>query len=106
MPMSQKASYPMAHSQTSGHRRTVRCLLGFALLLAAIGGSSREVQTSSAPDSAGTDFWVTFPGNAFCCGTPTLSLFITGETDTSGTVAIPGLGFETPFSVVAGGVEP
>jgi hypothetical protein len=57
-----------------------------------------------AADSKGTDFWLTFPGNAFCCGTPTLSLFITGQTATTGAVEIPGLGFSTPFSVTPGSV--
>ena len=35
---------------------------------------------------------------------PTLSLFVTSDVSTSGTVAIPGLGFTAPFAVTAGTV--
>jgi hypothetical protein len=59
---------------------------------------------NAAPDSKGTDFWLAFPGNAFCCGTPTLSLFITADVNTTGTVEIPGLAFSTPYAVTAGTV--
>jgi len=56
---------------------------------------------NAAPDSLGTDFWLTFPGNL---SSPTLSLFITGPTATSGTVDIPGLSFSQAFSVTPGTV--
>lgn len=75
-----------------------------ALLLIGLFVSMSSHSASAAPDSKGTDFWLTFPGNAFCCGTPTLSLFITGDTATTGTVEIPGLGFSTPFTVTPGTV--
>lgn len=52
-----------------------------------------------APDSKGTDFWLMFNTNLNPDG---LTLFITGEINTTGTVSIPGLAFSTPFSVTAG----
>jgi RHS repeat-associated protein len=51
--------------------------------------------------SRGTDFWLMFPGNL---GSPELSLFITGDVNTTGTVTIPGLNFGAPFTVTAGQV--
>lgn len=54
------------------------------------------------PDTKGTDFWLTFTSNA--TNSSTLSLFITGDTSTTGTVEIPGLSFSTPFAVTAGTV--
>ncbi len=54
------------------------------------------------PDSKGTDFWLAFLLNYE--ETPTLTLFITGDTNTTGTVSIPGLAFSTPFAVTAGTV--
>ena len=50
-------------------------------------------------DSKGTDFWLMFNGNF---RTPELTLFITGDTATSGTVSIPGLAFTSPFTVTPG----
>ena len=52
-------------------------------------------------DSKGTDFWLMFDGNL---DTPELTLFITGDTATSGTVSIPGLAFTSPFTVTPGTV--
>jgi IgGFc binding protein/Divergent InlB B-repeat domain/Bacterial Ig-like domain (group 1) len=66
----------------------------FAFGLAATG-------SARAQDSKGTDFWLAFPGNL---GNGELSLFITGDTATSGTVSIPGLSFTAPFSVTPGTV--
>lgn len=56
---------------------------------------------ASAQDSKGTDFWLMFNQNF---GTPTLSLFITGDTATTGTVSIPGLSpaFTQGFTVTPG----
>jgi hypothetical protein len=56
---------------------------------------------AGAAESKGTDFWLTFPGNI---GFPDLSLFITGDTATTGTVTIAGLSFTAPFSVTPGAV--
>lgn len=53
------------------------------------------------PDSKGTDFWLMFNANL---STGTVNLFITGDTATSGNVAIPGLSFSAPFSVTPGTV--
>ena len=75
--------------------RVTRCLataLGLALLAA------MPVRGQSTEDSKGTDFWLMFNQNL---GLPTLTLFVTGDTNTSGTVSVPGLGFTTPFSVTA-----
>ncbi len=54
----------------------------------------------SAQNNSGTDFWVTFSKN-FDNNGVTLSLFITSDVNTSGTVSVPGQGFSTPFSVTA-----
>jgi len=66
-----------------------------ALLLAA-------TSFAAQPDSKGTDFWLMFPQNY--SGGSELSLFITGDVAASGTAAVPGIGFTTPFSVVPGTV--
>lgn len=58
-------------------------------------------QAMALPDSKGTDFWLMFNGNI---GTPNASLFITGDTATTGTVEIPGLSFSAPFTVTPGTV--
>ena len=58
-------------------------------------------QADSGATSRGTDFWVMFDTNY---GTPALSLFIAGDTSTTGIVSIPGLGFSAPFSVTPGAV--
>ncbi len=57
--------------------------------------------SGAASDSQGADFWLTFPGNL---GAPELTLFISGGTATTGTVAIPGLAFSQNFSVTPGAV--
>ncbi len=53
------------------------------------------------PDSKGTDFWLMFNGNY---STPAASLFITGDTATTGTVEIPSLSFSTSYTVTPGTV--
>lgn len=58
---------------------------------------------SQANDSKGTDFWLMFNGNL---GTPVLTIFITSDVNTSGTLSIPGLAFSTPFTVTANTVTP
>jgi hypothetical protein len=57
--------------------------------------------SKAALDSKGTDFWLMFDGNL---NSPTLSLFITSDVNTSGNVDIPGLAFTTPFTVTANAV--
>ena len=53
-------------------------------------------------DSRGTEFWLAFPTNY--SGEAALSLFIAGETATSGNVEVPGLGFSADFTVTPGQV--
>ncbi|MBK6773775.1 MAG: T9SS type A sorting domain-containing protein [Ignavibacteria bacterium] len=67
------------------------------ILMLAVFGSMNS--SHAALDSKGTDFWLMF--NTNFNGGATLSLFITSDVNTSGTVAIPGLGFSTPFTVTA-----
>ena len=63
-------------------------------------GTVRLARRSDAgrPDTLGTDFWLAFPENL---GAPTLSLFVTGDAATTGTVQVPGLNVCVPFSVTA-----
>ncbi len=70
-------------------------VLGMALLLAAVGPAR------AAPDSKGTEFWLMFNENLTI---PTVTLFITGDIATTGTVSIPGLSFTRTFSVTPGTV--
>jgi len=56
----------------------------------------------AAADSKGTDFWLSFPGN-YSTGA-TLTLFVTGDVATTGTVSIAGLSFNATFSVTPGAV--
>jgi Ca2+-binding RTX toxin-like protein len=65
------------------------------------GRSTSPVEAASMPDSAGTEFWLGFPANY---GSGELTLFITGSTATTGTVAIPALAFNEQFSVTPGTV--
>lgn len=53
--------------------------------------------------SRGREFWLAFPTNN--TGTPALTLFITGDTATTGQVVIPGL-LNTSFSITPGAVTP
>ncbi len=71
------------------------------LLVAFFSAGLSPVAQAQGQDSKGTDFWLTFPGNQ---GSATASFFITGDENTTGTIAIPGLGFSQPFSVTAGAV--
>src|SRR5271167_4632911 len=58
--------------------------------------------SSSGLSNAGTEFWLGFPANV---GTPPqLTLYITGSTATTGTVAVPGESFSEGFSVTPGSV--
>ena len=85
-------------------KRRLTSLVATAGLLAGLVFAGAAVPAASAasnPDSLGTDFWLAFPGNLF---TPTLTLFITGPTATTGTVAAPGVAFSTPFTVTPGTV--
>ncbi len=69
------------------------------LLLGSVGVPAASAATNL--DSLGTDFWLAFPGNIT---TPVLTLFITGPTATTGTVAAPGVAFSATFTVTPGTV--
>jgi hypothetical protein len=78
----------------------------FAALVVALGVlavASSPARSAPLPDSRGTDFWLMFTGNYnLSDANPlTLTLFIAGGTNTSGTVSIPGLGFSALFTVTA-----
>jgi hypothetical protein len=57
---------------------------------------------SAAGTSRGKDFWLMF--NANYNTSPTLTLFIAGDTATTGTVSVPGIAFSANFSVTPGAV--
>jgi hypothetical protein len=65
--------------------------------------STGLVVFAQSKDSKGKDFWLVFNGNL---GTPTITIFITSQSNTSGTVTVPGLAFSTPFTVTANTVTP
>jgi hypothetical protein len=77
--------------------RRRRFLGAFAIVLLALALPA----ITGATDSKGSDFWLGFPGNLIQQET---SLFIAGDTATSGTVSIPGLAFTAPFTVTPGAV--
>lgn len=75
--------------------------LWIGLILAlTVAGTAQHAWAQS--DSKGTDFWIAFPQNF--TGGAAVTLFVTGDADTTGTVEIPGLAFTTPFAVIAGTV--
>ena len=77
-------------------------LIMVALIMATSGFVALTRPANAAlPDSKGIDHWLAFPSNY---GAGELSLFITGDTATAGTVAIPGLAFSEPFTVTPGAV--
>jgi hypothetical protein len=65
-------------------------------------GMAATTVAEISPQSTGTDFWLTFPGEN--PDPEVICLFITGDVGTTGTVTIPGLGFSDTFSVAAGAV--
>lgn len=82
---------------------------GEALLLRLLNLSSivsAQETRQGVPDNKGTDFWLTFPANQASSNQPELTLFITGETSTTGNVSISGLEFSRDFTVTAGTVTP
>jgi IgGFc binding protein len=92
----------------SGFRHWTRFLGGLVVgLIACLSWPiACAADPESASDSQGGEFWLTFPGNVRYIPPEflELSLFITGDLDTSGTVSIPGLAFSMPFTVTAGAV--
>lgn len=92
--MHQSSTSPLPATGLQQARRT--------LLAAALGAALLASGTALATqDSKGTDFWLMFNNNL---GTGALSLFITGDVPASGTVSIPGLAVNTPFTVTPGTV--
>jgi streptogramin lyase len=71
-------------------------------LLLGLNAPQMHGETTTTKDSSGTDFWVAFISNLSTSGNR--YLYITGDTDTTGTVTIPGVSTPTSFSVTAGQV--
>ena len=96
----------MASNRPSGRRRRrlsavlllVLALMSGALALPYLHPVGADV--SGAPDTAGTDFWLAFPQNY--TQTPTLTLFVTGSSATSGSAVVGGA--TIPFTVTPGAV--
>ncbi|PPD21631.1 MAG: hypothetical protein CTY24_07465 [Methylobacter sp.] len=74
--------------------KIIICLLGLSFVW-------QNAYAQTQLDSKGTNFWLMFNSNL---GTPELTLFITGDIPTTGTVSIPGLSFSTSFTVTPGSV--
>ncbi len=65
--------------------------------------SFQSISFAQGNDSKGKDFWLMFNSNL---GSPQLTLFITSEVNTSGTVTVPGLSFTQNFNVTANTLTP
>lgn len=78
--------------------RATAVLVVTALLAVLPGGATAFASLTSA----GTEFWLAFPTNY--SQTPTLSLFLAGETPASGSVTVPGTGYTTSFTTTPGQV--
>jgi len=90
-----------------GFRSTVHLALVAVVIAAALNSFSSPVRgATGTADAKGTEFWLTFGQNydpAQNAAFPlSLTLFITSDTNTNGTVTIPGLSVSIPFSVTAG----
>jgi len=91
------------HKASNSSLKTSTLRRKLTALAAAVGlALSSAGSALAALDSKGTEFWLMFNSNY--SNDPTLSLFITGDTATTGTVAIPGLTFSQNFSVTPGTV--
>lgn len=61
----------------------------------------------AAGTNLGTEFWLGFPANCGSCGGPgsiVLTVFIASAVDNSGTVEVPGLGINIPYTVTGGSI--
>ncbi|ODA90720.1 hypothetical protein ATY41_08705 [Leifsonia xyli subsp. xyli] len=72
-----------------------------------IAGLALLVQPAQAapppdPSSLGTDFWIGF--NSTVLSEPTITVTVTGDPGTTGTVEIPGMGFERKYTIGADSV--
>lgn len=72
-------------------------LLFCCAAVALVSNTFAQAQTTNQ----GTDFYLGFPQN-YAGETPNLRLFITGNSSTNGTVAVPGIGFSMAYSVTPG----
>lgn len=81
-------------------RRAGATSLVLALLMAMTAAAGPASGVTGA-DSRGSDFWLAMLRNVNPAS-HSRHLLITGDTPTTGTVAVPGLGFSAPFSVTPG----
>lgn len=79
-------------------------ILAAGMLLMSGLAPGQSARASVEPSSVGTEFWLTFLPSDVVNGLLSRSLFIASEVGADGTVAVPGLDFETTFSVGAGGI--
>ncbi len=82
-------------------RRGAAALLASGACLAGAAGA----QAAPLP-TEGTNFWLGFPANSYESLTTVQTLYIGGDTATSGKVLIPGMGFSKAFTVTPGKVTP
>ncbi len=93
---------PVPHRHRGGARRSLAvCLLAVAAIIVLPAVAQAETLTN-----AGKEFWLGFSANCIECGSSVQTLYITGNTATTGTVTIAGLGFSEGFSVTPGKVTP
>ena len=83
------------NKKLAGFIKAIVCILAIVAL-------PQNSYAATQLDSKGTDFWLMFTKNN--SSATELTLFITGDTATTGTVSIPGLAFTTPFTVTPGAV--
>lgn len=82
-------------------RRPIPIFLSVLTLVCLGGGAVAPL--CAAITSRGTEFWLAFPqGNGGSSSPASLFLTVTSDTDNSGQVQVPGLGFSAPFTVAAG----
>jgi IgGFc binding protein len=90
----------------TGSRDWTRFLRGLVVgLIACLSWPTSYVANPEpSRDSQGVEFWLALPGNwhQFPPKLLDVSLLITANLSTSGTVSIPGLGFSAPFAVMPG----
>ncbi len=88
----------MKNSTRSRFRPLLRFTLWALLCLFTAGSVSAQSR-----DSRGTDFWLMFNDNY---STPALTIFVTSDVNTTGTVSIPGIPFTANFTVTANTITP
>jgi hypothetical protein len=87
----------------------LKIVAGATVLMLAVGTApaAAPAYAQSAPEtsSAGTDFRFVFPGLPGWNEVVSRRLFIASEMGASGTVSIPSLAFDQPFTVTEGGIS-